>query len=390
VNELVQNFIEVRQAALHLEKIFNKLKDHFWGDTSNNGGLPYVNKNQNRMNVNIEIEHMALFFHDIMKDQAIYKIMKSAQQSLDDDKATLIEYKIFKDVIKCYKRIYAYCKQCYKVALIRQKFEEPAKAKNDGKVNKCCENKECKNCYPGKPPMGREEVQTVEEDKDGNVRLGQPQHDHHDVDDDEDDEIVDEEDEESSDDDIEFEGQDGECIDDLLNEYQQMMNQKVEEEERNEKLNHQINNLSIEEVVNMIENKKEQCDNNNNKKPKPKKKKNKKKGDSKFEEEIQKDSSSKKAKTKKLTDENSNSPGDSNAIDFKVALNISDDCIQEELVSTTSQRLKLIDNDKPPSQVFYEDFDKYLDTLKWSVKKTKVKPNISMDWLRSLKTRLPV
>lgn len=154
VNELIHNFIEIRQAALYLEQIFNKLKDHFWGDSNNKTGLPYINKNQAKMNVNIEIEHMALFFHDIMKDQAIYKIMKSAQQTLDDDKQILLEYKVFKDIIKVFKRIYAYCKQCYKVALIRQKFEEPnknvangEKRAQDGSGN-CCGNKNCKNCYP--------------------------------------------------------------------------------------------------------------------------------------------------------------------------------------------------------------------------------------------------
>lgn len=114
VNELIQNFIDVRKAALDLEKIFAKLKDYFWGKTNSHDGLPYVNKNQAKMDVNIEIEHMALFFHDIMKESAIYKIMKSAQQTLDEDKATLQEYKIFKNIIIVYKRIYAYCKQCYK------------------------------------------------------------------------------------------------------------------------------------------------------------------------------------------------------------------------------------------------------------------------------------
>lgn len=63
-----------------------------------------------------------------------------------------------------------------------------------------------------------------------------------------------------------------------------MMSKRVEEEKRAEKLNKQINNLSIEEVVNMIESSNEQCD--NSKKKKPKKKKNKKSKESKFEEEI--------------------------------------------------------------------------------------------------------
>lgn len=137
VNELIQNFIDVRKAALDLEKIFSKLKDRFWGKANANDGLPYVNKNQAKMDVNIEIEHMALFFHDIMKDSAIYKIMKSAQQTLEEDKATLQEYKIFKHIIIVYKRIYAYCKQCYKVALIRQRFEEPKTTASSKSTTPC-------------------------------------------------------------------------------------------------------------------------------------------------------------------------------------------------------------------------------------------------------------
>lgn len=155
VNELVIYFTEVRKAAMNLEKIFSKLKDHFFNDTEANKGAPNAVKTHAKMDVDIIIEHMALFFHDLMKDQAIYKIMKSAQQTLEDDKITIKEYIVFKQIITVYKRIYAYSKQCYRKALIRQKFEDPkmkpGDMKNQGKPQgngRYCNNKNCANCYP--------------------------------------------------------------------------------------------------------------------------------------------------------------------------------------------------------------------------------------------------
>lgn len=159
---------------MSLSRIFNKLKDHFWNKPEMKGGLPYVLKNQTKMEVDIEVEHMALFFHDIMKDQAIYKIMKSAQQTLDDDRATLKEYVVFKQIIMTYKRVYAYCKQCYKKALIRQKFEDPpqigAKAGDQLRGQpgaKYCNNRDCRNCYPRAQAEAakQEETQHLEEEK---------------------------------------------------------------------------------------------------------------------------------------------------------------------------------------------------------------------------------
>lgn len=155
VNELVHYFTEVRKAAMNLNKIFSKLKDHFFNDNNASKGLPNVLKTQAKMEVDIIVEHMALFFHDLMKDQAIYKIMKSAQQTLDDDKITIKEYTVFKQIITVYKRIYAYSKQCYRKALIRQKFEDPkmkpGDMKNQGKGQgngRYCNNKNCGNCFP--------------------------------------------------------------------------------------------------------------------------------------------------------------------------------------------------------------------------------------------------
>ena len=179
------------------------------------------------MDVNIVNEHMALFFHDIMKDQAIYKIMKSAQQSLDEDKSTLQEYKIFKQIIMVYKKIYAYCKQCYKVALIKQKFED---TNNIGKLGEkykrnrnYCNSKNCKKCMAR---MQQENLhkQKMEEDK-GNstgnqntfqtdlkaqpiTRSNAMAEEILEDDEGEDgDDMMDDEEEESSEDEIEFKGQ---------------------------------------------------------------------------------------------------------------------------------------------------------------------------------------
>ena len=174
------------------------------------------------MEVNIEIEHMALFFHEVMKDQAIYKIMKSAQQTLDDDKAILLEYKIFKYIIKVYKRVYAYCKQCYKVALIKQKFDEPGrKAEIVRRIrnSKCCNNKDCINCYPKRPVeiSGVSEKTQIEEDKQASTKLINQSDSNVRYVEDEDEEVVDDEEEESSEDEIEFENQTGESIDPSTN-----------------------------------------------------------------------------------------------------------------------------------------------------------------------------
>jgi hypothetical protein len=102
VHELIQSLIDFRTCGQILNKIFQKLKDHFWPLPD-----PSVDQtssaNQCRLEVDIEIEHMALFYHDIMKDSAIYKIMKSAKQSLDEDKSTLQEYKIFIGILDMYK-----------------------------------------------------------------------------------------------------------------------------------------------------------------------------------------------------------------------------------------------------------------------------------------------
>lgn len=159
VHELIQNFIEMRNAAKILKKIFQKFKNHFWG------GLDEDHFKQ-RMNIDIENEHMALFFYNIMKDNAIYKIMKCAQQTLEDDKTTLQEYKIFIKNIEMYKWIYSHCKQCYNSAFIKQKYENNNKMQNAAKraPGMPCADKNCKVHHPEAPCTSAtpEETQTVE------------------------------------------------------------------------------------------------------------------------------------------------------------------------------------------------------------------------------------
>lgn len=65
--------------------------------------MPYQLRPNASSEVNIETEHMALFFHNVLKESTIYNIMKNAQQTLEDDKATLQEYKIFITIIEIYK-----------------------------------------------------------------------------------------------------------------------------------------------------------------------------------------------------------------------------------------------------------------------------------------------
>jgi hypothetical protein len=150
VHELVQTFVDIRRASKMLSKIFHILKHHFWNTPKDLETMPLQLRPNLKSEVNIETEHMALFFHYIMKEAAIYKIMKSAQQTLEEDsyhnKATLAEYRIFITIIEMYKRIYAHCKMCFNKALIKQKFENKDKGKNGQK--KGCTNKNCSNCYP--------------------------------------------------------------------------------------------------------------------------------------------------------------------------------------------------------------------------------------------------
>ena len=80
VHDLIQNLVEFRECGIILDRIFQKLKDHFCPamEMTEDGEVP--TKNKCKLEVNIEIEHMALFYHDILKDSAISKIMKSASR----------------------------------------------------------------------------------------------------------------------------------------------------------------------------------------------------------------------------------------------------------------------------------------------------------------------
>jgi hypothetical protein len=154
VHDLIQNLVEFRECGIILDRIFQKLKDHFWPamEMTEDGEVP--TKNKCKLEVNIEIEHMALFYHDILKDSAISKIMKSAKQSLDEDKSTLQEYRIFINVLDMYRKSYIHCKTCFKNALIKQKFEY--RDKHSQGVNGCSDNN-CKNCKLPKQPIVKQD-----------------------------------------------------------------------------------------------------------------------------------------------------------------------------------------------------------------------------------------
>jgi hypothetical protein len=159
VHGLIKAFIDTRNAAINLGRIFDKLKNYFWNTPEQLAKMPPQLRQDSQNKVNLETEHMALFFHHIMKENAIYKIMKSAQQTLEDDKATLLEYKIFVNVIDMYKKIYAYCKACFNRALIKQKINP-----KDGKKSRApCTNKNCKNCHPQQKACKEDEVKVIDE-----------------------------------------------------------------------------------------------------------------------------------------------------------------------------------------------------------------------------------
>jgi len=162
VHDLIQNLVEFRECGIYLNRVFQKLKDHFWPPVVVNEDGKVVGKRMSQLEVNIEIEHMALFYHDILKDPAISKIMKSAKQSLDEDKSTLQEYRIFINVLDMYRKSYIHCKNCYKNALIKQKFEVKDKHGLVGKggrgPSKACANTNCKNCHPDSQQLPKQPI----------------------------------------------------------------------------------------------------------------------------------------------------------------------------------------------------------------------------------------
>lgn len=110
VHELIKTFMDVKSSSKILSKIFDKLKDHFWSSPEEKEKMPQQLRPNFESVVNIETEHMALFFHNVLRETAIYKIMKSAQQTLEDDKLTLKEYRVFITIIEIYRKVYSYCK----------------------------------------------------------------------------------------------------------------------------------------------------------------------------------------------------------------------------------------------------------------------------------------
>lgn len=112
--------------------------------------------------------------------------------------------------------------------------------------------------------------------------------------DDDDDDLDDDEEEESSEDEIDEKYHDTEYIGEELAEYKAYMDEMLRTIRNNEKITKQMNDLSVDEVVNMIESNKEdeseaESKRKKNKKKNKKKKKTKDKSESqsKFEEEIE-------------------------------------------------------------------------------------------------------
>lgn len=136
--------------------------------------------------------------------------MKSARQTLEDDKVTLQEYKIFITIIEIYKKVYIHCKNCYNNALIKNKFEVGKPKPYRGMQGKECKRKNCPNCHPRvkqKPvdPSGNdsksEECNYSQEEANTKTNQGYKGGSQEAYDEDLDD-YMDEEEEESSDDDI--------------------------------------------------------------------------------------------------------------------------------------------------------------------------------------------
>jgi len=208
--------------------------------------------------------------------------------------------------------------------------------------------------------------------------------------DDEEDEIIDEEDEESSEDEVEFENQSNEDISTLLTEYQQMMSEKIEEEKRAEKIKKQINNLSIDEVVNMIENN-EKCE---NKKSRSKKKKNKKR-DQKFEEEIiQKEEVSDRTESP-IKDKRTYQVIENTEIELKDCKNSNiphEESVQNITLMHQSKVNKSHEIDNLNNENQYQSDEKsLLNAINGNNKfKERLIPNFPLDWLVNLKKRLSV
>ena len=72
--------------------------------------------------------------------------MKSAIQTLEEDKATLQEYKIFITIAEIYKKVYSHCKNCYNKALIKSRFEGTKQKGYRGQTRGGCNDKNCRSC----------------------------------------------------------------------------------------------------------------------------------------------------------------------------------------------------------------------------------------------------
>lgn len=167
-----------------------------------------------------------------------------------------------------------------------------------------------------------------------------------------------------------------------------MMDDKLKNIRSNEKLTKQMNDLSVEEVVNMIENNADSCqDDQPKKKNKKSKKKKKTEKQSKFEEEME----DKSHFDVKLTGK----PEDDNYIDMVNCFK-SPDSISHG-VAVSNLKLRNI-KDKPPNSFYdlqnehidedqiFEEFKKKLEDC--VPNKERLVPNLTIDWVVSLRQKL--
>jgi hypothetical protein len=199
---------------------------------------------------------------------------------------------------------------------------------------------------------------------------------------------VDEEDEESSEDEIDEKYlDDQDLLDQELVHYRDMMDDKLKNIRSNEKLAKQMNDLSVEEVVNMIENNTEACQDNQPKKKKKNKKKKKTEKQSKFEEEIEDKSH--------IDHKIIANPEDYNYNDMVNCFKVPDNKIHgSEHTDVKSKNIK----EKPPNNFYdlqsdYIDEDQIFEEFKKKLEecvpnKERLIPNLTIDWVKSLRQKL--
>jgi hypothetical protein len=153
------------------------------------------------------------------------------------------------------------------------------------------------------------------------------------------------------------------------------MDEKLMEIRGNERISKQLNNLSVEEVVNMIESSNEPCQESNKKK---KKKKNKKKKDAQqnFEEEIE---------NKTINDKfSAEIPININQEDFDEFHKENQKAKLQKEMDALNEQFEYIDEEK-----LIEEFRNNLIAV-WEKARERLKPNLNLDWVHSLRKKLTI